>query len=256
MRSAFVVSLGVSVGLVLGSAVEGHAQRGGQRAIGVITDLDLLRDAPSLRVELDSGRTATLRVERWTRVTLSGDLARRRPDPSLEDLERGMRVAFEWPEDRDGVVKRLQVLEADDRGGRDRDEDRSSSSRGEELKVRLLDINGRRGEFVADVAGRRRQFVAEDAGMLRGFEEGDLAIISVRRQGSRSVVVEIRSASVRGRVVDVDERRGEIVVSVDGRETAYGVDNPRLLHQARRGERIRFEFEDRRNGRKVITEIF
>jgi len=58
-----------------------------------------------------------------------------------------------------------------------------------------------------------------------------------------------------GRVVRVNKRRREITVGLDGRNESYGVENPKLLEKVRVGDRIRFEFEERAGGRKVITAI-
>ncbi len=252
----------MAAGLVFGFGAQSQAQSAGEQVSGSISDLELGNDPPRMKVRLDSGQTATVYMDRSTRISVSG-----RRDAELADLREGMQVSFDWPNDRFDVVRQVRVEDGRNRRGQGRVEDgrnrndqgrddRWYSGSGSDLKVRVLDINQSRGEFEADVAGRRQRFATENSGMLNRFEEGDLAIITVRRQGNRSVVVQMRSASVRGRVVEVDERRGEIVISANGRETTYYVDNTRVLQGARRGDTIRFEFEDRRNGRKVITEIF
>jgi nucleotide-binding universal stress UspA family protein len=120
----------------------------------------------------------------------------------------------------------------------------------QELKVRIQSI-GRR-QFTADVAGRKRTFRVERESMLGRFEEGDLVIIRV---DADDIVVGMRGASVRGRLVRVDRRRKELVVDVNGREEAYGVQDREMLEDLRVGDRIRFEFEERNNGRKVVTKI-
>jgi Cu/Ag efflux protein CusF len=155
-----------------------------------------------------------------------------------------------------------------DRGSSDRDRsssdrDRASSDRGSsdrdraddnQIKVRILRVDERRGTFDADVAGRRQGFRTENNRLLRDFGEGDLVILSFDRQGGSEVVTDIRTAGQSGRVTQVDERRGEVRIEVRRRVAVYQVDDRRLFRHLRVGDRITFEVEERR-GRRVITLI-
>jgi hypothetical protein len=46
-----------------------------------------------------------------------------------------------------------------------------------------------------------------------------------------------------------------VVVNVDGRHETYTVENRDLLDNVRSGQRVRFEVEERTNGRRVITAL-
>jgi Cu/Ag efflux protein CusF len=58
-----------------------------------------------------------------------------------------------------------------------------------------------------------------------------------------------------GRVKRVDRRREEVAIEIDGREEVFGVDDARILDALREGDRIQFEYEQRK-GRKVIVQVF
>jgi Cu/Ag efflux protein CusF len=120
--------------------------------------------------------------------------------------------------------------------------------------VRIVRVDERRGTFDADVAGRRQAFRVETSRLLRGLGQGDLVVLTVEHRGGSDVVTAIRVVAQSGRVTQVDERRGELIVEVRGRETFYQVESPELLRRIRVGDRVTYVVDDRR-GRRVITSI-
>jgi Cu/Ag efflux protein CusF len=241
------------------------AQSPGEQITGVITGVD----RGEITVARDGGGEVTVRVGSRTRVIMSAGEAGYFQDPSPGDLKAGMRVHFDYS---DRVIDRIHVDEVpanlrpsrEIRRGREgrfpagEPEEQRPRSGGETrvLKVRLLDVDDRRGEIRVDVAGRRESFRVQDSRALRRFQEGDLLVITVEGRGGDEIVTQIKSAAVAGRVRRVDNRRKEVVVEVDGRDEVFGVADERMLDDLRVGDRIRFEFEDRTRGRNVITAIY
>jgi Cu/Ag efflux protein CusF len=119
--------------------------------------------------------------------------------------------------------------------------------------VRIESVDERRGEFRADVAGRRETFRLENRRDARDLQEGDLAVIVVEGRDGDEVVTEVRGADMSGRIVRIGRR--DIVVNVNGREETYSVEDRELLEDLRVGDRIRFEYEDRSGGRRVLTSV-
>jgi hypothetical protein len=124
-----------------------------------------------------------------------------------------------------------------------------------EEKTRILEINERRGEFKGDIGGRRESFRVDEPRLLRRLEVGDLVIITVEDRMGDDVVIDIRTAAEAGRVLRVDKKNKLIVIDHDGNQQTYRVDNRNILDDVRVGDKIRFEFEDRPGGVKVMTEI-
>jgi hypothetical protein len=120
------------------------------------------------------------------------------------------------------------------------------------VKVRITDIARSGDQFTADVAGRKQVYRTGRGGLLRRFEEGDLVVLALDGQGR---VVDVRPASLSGRVVRVDHRAGRLTVETDGRDETYAVDDASLLDDVERGDRVRFEVEER-GSRQVITAIY
>ena len=84
---------------------------------------------------------------------------------------------------------------------------------------------------------------------LGSFRAGDLVLLTFDRDGN---VSDIRAAAQLGRVTRV---AGSLVtLEVDGRQETYTLDRKvgRDLHV---GDTVRFEFEDRPGGQKVITNL-
>jgi len=124
---------------------------------------------------------------------------------------------------------------------------------GTEMKVRLTEVNRSRGSFRADFQGVEKTFYTEDARLLSGHSNGELVILKVRAD-DRSAVTDIRSASLVGRVVDVDRTSGRVRIVVDGREESYKIDRLKGL-RLDQGDRVRFSVEERPNGERVITDL-
>jgi Cu/Ag efflux protein CusF len=181
------------------------------------------------------------------------------PSPTWRDLAPPMYVHFQF-EDLD--VDEIQSFDVKEIGSAPRRVSGGSSSSGsvgssgsaQEMKVKVLTMDDRRGTFTADVAGRRQSFRADNRADLRNVREGDLAVITVERRGNEDVVTQIRAAGQTGRVTQIDKGRSEIGIEVNGRERFYRVENDRMLERVKEGDRVTFDVEDR-NGRQVITSL-
>lgn len=224
----------------------------GEMTRGTIVSTDW--SANKITVKHPQGWTMGILVGPKTRVVFS-DGAEYFPNPTYKDLAAGMYVYFRFTTD---VVDEIEVREIPQGARRTPGPapERPSRSESRVIKARILGLDDRRGELRADVAGRRESFRVAEPRMLRRYSEGDLVILTVETRGGDEVVTDIRTASQSGRVTRVDKRRGEIVIEVDGRQESYRVDEKRLLEGVRVGDRIRFEFEDRPHGQKVITGIY
>jgi Cu/Ag efflux protein CusF len=184
-------------------------------------------------------------------------------NPTVRDLASGMYIYFTHER---GVVEDIDVREipnelrrprASQPGGSSDDRpERLPGGGSRTIKARLMSIDERRGEFRADVAGRNETFRVDQPRELRRFQQGDLVVLTVEGRGRDEVVTEIRTAGQSGRVTRVDRRRGQVWIDAGDREESYRVDDKKLLEGIRKGERVRFEFEDRSLGRKVITAIY
>jgi Cu/Ag efflux protein CusF len=259
MKLSTLVPAAAVLGLVVGGPAVVLAQSQGESVEGSITHVEL-RDTPRhIKVRWSGGEVQQTIANR-TRVVFDVESGAF-PESELSDLKPGMQVKFNYSE---GVLDRLHVVGVPARllpqrsSGR---EDRSDgavpreASRRREMKVRLLSVDARRGEFRAGFQGRRESFRAENPRLLNRFEAEDMVIIVVETRGGDEVVTDIRSASRSGRVVRVDKRRREIVMDVGGREEVYRVDDRDLLEDVDEGDKVRFEFEERSGGRSVITGI-
>ena len=65
-----------------------------------------------------------------------------------------------------------------------------------------------------------------------------------------------QAATSSGRVKRIDRRREEVVIETGGHDEVFGVADARILDVLREGDRVRFEYEDREGGRKVIVRVF
>jgi hypothetical protein len=118
------------------------------------------------------------------------------------------------------------------------------------LKARVLEIDGRRDLLRADVRGRPTVYRVADSALLRGFRKGDLVLLRVR--GGR--VVDVRLAVLTAEVVRADERSA--VLRVRGREERFALGDRVRGARLRRGDFVRFEVEERRDGTRVVTRVF
>lgn len=180
------------------------------------------------------------------------------PNPTLRDLVPPMYVHFQF---EDLAVDEIVSFDVKEIGSAPRRGGGGASMQpvapigvGQDLKVKILTMDERRGTFSADVAGRRQAFRAANAGDLRDFREGDLAVITVERRGAEDVVTQMRAAGRSGRVTTIDKSRGEVGIEVNGRERIYRVENNRMLERVKEGDRVTFDVETR-NGREVVTTL-
>jgi hypothetical protein len=178
------------------------------------------------------------------------------PSPTLRDLAPPMYVHFVFEDLDVDTIKSFDVKEI---GSAPRRVTAGSGSSvnppsggvsGQDLKVKILKMDDRRGTFTADVAGRSQNFRARNTSDLRNFREGDLAVITV----DNGTVTAIRAAGRTARVTSIDERRSEVGLEVNGRESFYRVENKGLLGRVKVGDRVTFDVESR-NGQDVVTTL-
>ena len=117
------------------------------------------------------------------------------------------------------------------------------------IKARLQELDTRRGFVKADVAGRSQTYRVRSRNGLGSFRPGDLVLLTFDRAGD---VTEIREAMQLGRVTRI--AGSFVTLRVDGREETYTLAN-KVGRGLRVGDTVRFEFEDRPGGQKVITDV-
>jgi Cu/Ag efflux protein CusF len=267
MNSRRIVRASVVTALVLASGAVARAQNHGQEIAGRLVSIV----GDTMTIEW-SGRMVQQSVTPKTMVVFHRD-QQDYPNPSIADLRPGMNVSFKWdnnPPERIHVNLIPPEAKKNAGGGGKREvapapapePDRRDNPRGSvgggggsrELMVKILEVDERRGEFQADVAGRKQSFVADNPRDLHRWREGDLVVVTLERKGGDEVVTAIRAGGLSGKVIDVDRRRGDIRIEVDGRPQMYSVDDKDLLESVRVGDRVRFEIAQIR-GRQVITSI-
>jgi hypothetical protein len=212
-------------------------------------------DGSELTIRRDGGGEIRLRVTADTRVEFrdAGD-KRAFPNPSTNDLREGMGVRLPAGADRGGVLERIVVhhVPPEAMRGQAGGSSPTLASEGRQVKARILAV-GRR-EIRADVAGRETTYQLDTLASASRFRAGDLVILTLDDRDSR-LVTRIETAELRGSVVEVDVRARTITLDVDGRDETYGVENRDLLDELRRGDRVRFEVEERTGGQRVITSL-
>jgi Cu/Ag efflux protein CusF len=251
--------------VVLGLLVAGlgaqpaFAAQAGQRIKGEITGTEFAGTPRTITVRPEGGGpSVTVNIANRTRVDVTASEAAYLPNAQVWDLKPGMWVQFDYNPDFQPAIRVISVppeLRPKLRGGPTPNPNAGSRAGETLVKARLQSVDGGRGEFRADVAGRRESYRASNPRVLEGFQAGDLVVLTVSSRDGDLVVTDIRSASLSGRVTRVDRRRAEVAIDAGGSETTYGVEDKRKLEDIRVGDRIRFEFEDRPGGRKVITAI-
>jgi hypothetical protein len=117
------------------------------------------------------------------------------------------------------------------------------------VKARLQNVDTRRGVVKADVAGRSQTYRVRSPYGLGSFHAGDLVLLTFDRDGN---VSDIRAATQLGRVTRI--AGSSVTIQMDGREEDYVLAN-KVGRGLRVGDSVRFEFEDRPGGQKVITDI-
>jgi hypothetical protein len=176
------------------------------------------------------------------------------PSPTLRDLAPPMYVHFVFEDLDVDTIKSFDVKEI---GNAPRRLTAGSAANppaggisGQALKVKILKMNERAGTFTADVAGRSQTFRTNSASDLRSVREGDLAVVTV----DNGLVTAIRPAGSTARVTSIDERRNEVGLEVNGRESVYRVENKAMLERVKVGDRVTFDVESR-NGQDVVTTL-
>jgi hypothetical protein len=235
---------------------------------GEITKVDLV-GSPRHIVISYGDENVKVRVKNSTKVIFENSADAAAFSPELSNLEVGMFARARFLGDdvtSEVVIKSVpQNLRDQVRGssnnvirnpsGVQRSQNTTTNNSGNQLKVRVIDIDQRRGEFKADVAGQARTFIVDDTKLLARMNEGDLIVITVsNRNGRDTLVTDVQGSSITGRVTDVNRTAGEIRVLVDGREEVYKADRKELL-DIRTGELISFQTEERSNGTRVIVSI-
>ena len=232
--------------------VPASAQERGEEVVGSITGVD----GQNLTVQREGRPEVQVRVTERTEVVF-GDSGDRKlfPNPSINDLRVGMGVRFVYGT---GTLDKITVhyVPAGNAAGRCRSQTQSQTqtpSRPTQLKVRVESVS--RDRLEADVAGRRETFRLEDRNLASRLEPGDLVVLTVEGRGSDQVITRIVSASLSGVITRIDPRGRSVSIEVDRRETTYRVEDRRLLDDIREGDRVRFEFEERGGGARVLTAI-
>ena len=275
-RGALVctAALGLALGL---SATPVRAQA--ERADDIVGTLTAVNRG-DLTVKRDGGAEVRVRVSAGTEVYFrdSGD-RRKFSNPSINDLQPGMGVRFatgstnlsrivvhfvpagmgrgaaqaapQQDPGRSGGADRADRNAPSDRDDRGDRGDRGGESR--KVKARIKTV-GRR-EMEADVAGRNTTFALDSPDIGRRFEAGDLVILTVEGRPGRETVTRIDSAELRGTVSDIDPRGRSISIRVGSQEETYSVQDRDVTRDVHRGDRVRFEVEERGGGRKVVTAI-
>ena len=268
--AAAALCLVTSAGLAAAETVQGE-----------ITRVEL-RDSPRhIMVRTPDGEIQQ-RIANRTHVIFDPSEAGFFPNSELSDLQPGMQVRFDRTDD---VLDRLRVVSVPqnlrpqkaDRPGDSRPSlgsvplppVSSSSRRPRELRGKVLGIDDRRGELRAEIDGRRQTLRVDNTRDLRRVEIGDTVILSVETRDGEDVITSIRAGaesrapgyghskanSGSGRVKDVARGEGRIWIDVDGREEQFRVEDQDLLRNVRVGDRVRFDYEERGNGQRVITNV-
>lgn len=254
MTRARLTLAGLSLGLaVLTLPPDAQAARDFSRGNIEAVDWNVMQIA----IRTTNGRTITYKVSPNASVKFT-DCPECFPRPTYRDLAAPMYVHFEFEDlDVDEIVS-FDVKEIGNAprrvgGGGGSTTPAPGVGGSQTLKVKVLSLDDRRGTFQADVAGRRQTFRA-DRNVMRDLREGDLVVVTVERQGNEDVVTQVSGAGRSGRVTQIDKRRGEIGIEVNGRERFFRVENDRMLERVKEGDRVTFDVETR-NGREVITSL-
>ena len=225
------------------------AQERGENINGFITEVS----GRNVVVKNDDGREIRIRVTPSTEVYFqdSGD-RKLFPNPTIGDLRSGMGVHFNY---NDGAPDRVVVHfvpEGFVRGSG------PAPAATEQVRGRIQSIDRLGRDITVRADGRTRTYELENRGDARGLRAGDMVVLTVR---DGQVVTRIEAedgdaGDVRvrnGVITRIVNRNRSVTIDVNGREETYDVLNSKLLEDARVGDRVRFEFEERGNGRRVLT---
>jgi ribosome maturation factor RimP len=235
------------------AAPPASAQERGEEIIGTISSVD----GRNIVVTHKDGREIRISVSPSTEVYFqdSGD-RKLFPNPGIDDLRQGMGVRFNFNGGNPTKVTVHFVPAGFTRPNRPNPAPEPGQGSGnsgggnDQIKARIKSIDRGGREITVDVAGRERRYEVE-SGEASRFEEGDLVVLTVGGRGGRQYVSRIDSADLAGTITRIGGRT--VTIEVNGREETYDVERGGILDQYREGDRVRFEVEERRNGRKVIT---
>ena len=210
-------------------------------------------DGGTLTIRGDDGHEQRFHIGNRTRVVFqsAGDAAAF-PNAKVDVLAPGMRVRVNPGVTAGAVLDRVHVLSVPD-GARPGAPPVAAApppvAGGGVIKARLQEVDTRRGFIKADVAGRSQTYRVRSRYGLGSLRAGDLVLLTFDRDGS---ITDIREAMQIGRVTRVGG--SFVTLRVDGREETYALGN-KVGRGLRVGDTVRFEFEDRPGGQKVITDI-
>lgn len=243
MRQSLSMLHVATLAVVLG-ATTASAQYRGEEIVGKIEQVN----GSNLVIRRDGGAEVRITVTAQTEVHFqdSGD-RRMFPNPSIRDLRAGMGVRFVYNGGNPTRVVVHYVPSSTEAG--------AAAAGSQQIKARLLSINRAGQEIRADVAGTPRTYAVEDAAETRDTRRGQLVVLTLADRNGAQVVTRIDPADAVGTVVQVDSGRRSVVIETDGRQETYSVDNRDLLDNIRRGQRVRFEVEERAGGRRVVTAL-
>jgi hypothetical protein len=227
------------------------AQERGENINGFITDVS----GRNVVVKNDDGREIRIRVTPSTEVYFqdSGD-RKLFPNPTIADLRSGMGVHFNYNDGNPDRVVVHYVPEGFVRGNA------PSGGTTEEVRGRIQSIDRLGRDITVRADGRNRTYELENRGDARGFRVGDMVLLTVR---DGSVVTRIEAAdggagnvtTRNGTITRIGARNRSVTIEVNGREDTYEVLNTKLLEDARVGDRVRFQVEERAYGRRVVTSM-
>jgi len=240
------VSLALLMAVVLAMPV---AADDASRVEGVITGVD----GGVIAVRGDDGHEHRFHVGNRTHVVFQSPAdATAFPNAKVDVLAPGMRVRVNPGAMAGAVLDRVHVLSVPDSarpGGAAVAVAPPPVAAGGVVKARLQSVDTRRSLVKADVAGRSQTYRVRSPYGLGSFHAGDLVLLTFDRDGS---VSDIRAATQLGRVTRI--AGSTVTLQVDGREETYVLAN-KVGHGLRVGDTVRFEFEDRPGGQKVITDV-
>jgi len=240
-------------------AAFGAAPAAAESVEGTITHVEL-HDTPRHLKVRTGGDEVQVRISNRTQVDF-GAADEGYFSEELSSLKSGMQVRVNY--DADQPARLVSVLSVPSEVRRSAIDAFERTRRGEgsldelagdagEMKVRLSDVDRRRGTFRGDFRGTERTFQTDDPKILANYQPGDMVFVKVRN----GEVVDIRSAAETGRIVDIDRTAGRLIVNVDGRERTFKMD--RVASISKRlfeGDQIRFVYEERPDGDLVITDV-
>jgi len=219
------------------------------RIEGVITGVD----GGYMTVRGDDGHEQRFRISNRTHVVFQSSAdAAAFPNAKADVLVSGMRVRVTGSAMAGTVLDRVHVVSVP-QSARPNTATAAAAfpapAAGSVVKARLQSVDTRHGVIKADVAGRSQTYRVRSAYGLGSFREGDLVLLSFDRDGN---VSDVRAATQLGRVTRI--AGSAVTLQVGGREETYTLAN-KVGRNLRVGDTVRFEFEDRPGGQKVITDV-